>query len=387
MASSRLRSVVIVLTLLFLLSGGMQSAYGSDGCSLLPADFPGRLFLQHSLDVLLAGTCFRHDVCYNTCLPGLGGAFDQTHKDTCDLLAFLELEAWCGAATTFQEVANIGLSPEQFEGSCAAAMGVAFAALQTPTAQAAFNDDQRLCSTCVLGNGTYNPANQVCTPPPPPLGGGGGGTLNHCPDVEPETIANCELGGWWEETMCLCLGDGASPIIVDLGGKGFHLTGAVNGVDFDINGDGVKERLGWTRPGAENAFLVLDRNLNGKIDDGRELFGNFTFQHPSKWRNGFRALAMFDQPDMGGNGDGKLTAADLIFSELKLWIDLNHDGVVGPLELWSLADWGIVEIDLSHKRDRRQDQYGNQFRYRADVVFADHHRSTAYDVFLVEGNR
>jgi|GEM_PF-2296430 len=380
MASSRLRSVVVFVALLFLVSGGVQSAYGYDGCTVLPNGFPGREVLQVPLDYLLAGACGRHDACYSNCSAG-GGL--QSYKDTCDLMLLLELEAWCAAVATTQEVANIGLSPEDFVGPCVAAMAGAYVAVQGPLGQIAYQKDQQACvwaqqaADCQGQGGTWDTLGHQCRYPSP--------VPSRCVDVDAYTIANCELGGWWEWSMCLCLGDGASPIIVDLGGKGFHLTAAANGVDFDINGNGVKERLAWTHAGSNNAFLVLDRNLNGKIDDGRELFGNFTFQPPSKFRNGFRALAVFDRPDMGGNGDGKLTAADLIFSELQLWVDLDHDGIVGPLELWSLADWGIVEIDLNHKRDRRKDSFGNQFRYRADVVFADHHRSTAYDVFLMGG--
>jgi len=380
MASSSLRAVVVVVALLFLVSGGVQSVYASDGCTVLPKGFPGREVLQESLDGLLGGACFRHDVCYNTCL---GGSFSQSHKITCDLVVLLELEAWCNDSSHRQEIADLGISPDDFVRDCEEAMLGVFAVLQSPIGQTAFFNDQSQCDKCVQGGGNYDPATQICTH----FNFGDGDPVpTRCPDVDPATIANCESGGWFEWTMCLCLGDGNSPIIVDLGGKGFHLTAAANGVDFDINGNGVKERLAWTRAGAANAFLVLDRNLNGKIDDGREMFGNFTFQPPSKSRNGFRALAEFDRPDMGGNGDGKLTAADLIFHELRLWIDLDHDGVVGPMELWSLADWGIVEIDLTHKRDRRRDAFGNQFRYRADVVFADHHRSSAYDVFLAGGN-
>jgi hypothetical protein len=174
---------------------------------------------------------------------------------------------------------------------------------------------------------------------------------------------------------------------VDLGGKGFRLTGAEDGVKFDINGDKAKEKLGWTQKGAQNAFLVLDRNLNGKIDNGLEMFGNWTLQPRSRIRNGFLALAEFDRPEMGGNGDGKLTADDLIFPALQLWIDLNHDGVADPLELWSLADWKVTAIDLQFEQAHRRDEHGNEFRYRAAVTFADQRRSFAYDVFLVKGRR
>ena len=71
-----------------------------------------------------------------------------------------------------------------------------------------------------------------------------------------------------------------SPIVVDILGNGFSLTNAANGVNFDLNNDGQTELRGWTITNTDDAWLALDRNDDGMIDGGRELFGNATPQEP-----------------------------------------------------------------------------------------------------------
>jgi hypothetical protein len=171
-----------------------------------------------------------------------------------------------------------------------------------------------------------------------------------------------------------------SPIILDLAGNGIALTDVAGGVAFKLNPHLGPEQISWTAAGTDDAWLALDRNGNGYIDDGSELFGNFTPQPQSAAPQGYLALAVYDQ-----NHDGVIDAEDPVFRNLRLWQDRNHNGVSEQDELSTLTDHGILGLGLSYIPHRQVDANGNLFRYRAGVRVAP--GSTvgplSYDVFVI----
>jgi hypothetical protein len=174
-----------------------------------------------------------------------------------------------------------------------------------------------------------------------------------------------------------CEAYGCSPILIDIDGNGFHLTGLENPVAFDINADGQLDLSAWTKPGEKDAFLTLDLNRNGVVDDGGELFGDHTvLPGGSRAGNGYVALALYDSIFEGGNENGFIDPEDSIFDDLKLWIDDNHDGRSEASELFTLQQTGVERIGLHYHQSRREDASGNSFRFLGKAWVSRRHGAT-----------
>jgi hypothetical protein len=193
----------------------------------------------------------------------------------------------------------------------------------------------------------------------------------------------CNYAGAGGPLTVSCDVDRCTPIVLDLGPGGFRFTSFAEAVLFDMNGDGAADRVSWTDPESRTAFLFLDRNSNGEVDDGRELFGAATPQPASPEPNGFAALRVFDGPALGGDGDGRISAADAVFPLLRLWTDADHDGRSQTSEIAGLAAEGIEAIELEPVVSNRRDRYGNELRWTSHVHFARGRRLAAADVIFL----
>ncbi|TAN46736.1 MAG: hypothetical protein EPN21_19640, partial [Methylococcaceae bacterium] len=159
------------------------------------------------------------------------------------------------------------------------------------------------------------------------------------------------------------------PIVLDLDHNGADLLPQQAGTQFDINADGTPDTTGWVGPG--DGLLALDRNGNQLIDDAGELFSEYSTPGVT---NGLDALREFDL-----NHDARIDGADAVTADLRIWQDLNSDGVSGTDELLTLPQTGISSIDLN--MDAMLDtQNGNTLLGAGTLDYADGSQGRWYDV-------
>lgn len=192
---------------------------------------------------------------------------------------------------------------------------------------------------------------------------------------------NCNGGTWiCEGSVCGC---GTSPILINVRNNSpqDHLSSATEGVMFDINGNGVPERVAWPQDPSSVGLLALDNNGNGVIDNGSELFGTVTrLRDGHLAANGFVALAEFDE-----NRDDQIDAHDAIFPRLRVWFDLDRNGRSEAAELWTLRQAGVVAISTRYRETRRRDQFGNWYRFAGSAMMRrgwDEVERRIFDVIL-----
>lgn len=156
------------------------------------------------------------------------------------------------------------------------------------------------------------------------------------------------------------------PLVIDLGTPGIELTGVENGVHFDLDKNGFAEKTAWI--GKEDVFLALDRNGNGFIDDGGELFGDQVVMSNGRLAaSGFEALKELDT-----NNDGVINKDDEQFENLRVWVDSDQNGVSAPNELKTLDELGITSISLDHiNKDTVDSETGTTVTESSTVNFTN----------------
>ena len=169
------------------------------------------------------------------------------------------------------------------------------------------------------------------------------------------------------------------PLVLDLDGDGIETLAANKwaGAMFDHNGDGFRAAGGWVK--GDDGLVVLDHNGNGSIDDGSELFGDNTLlANGSKAAHGFAALAELD-----GNGDGVINQQDTRFAELKVWRDLDADGVSDNGELFTLQEVGVASLNTAFTNTNTALNGSNILAQQGSYTRADGNTAQMGDVNFV----
>ncbi|WP_269633500.1 calcium-binding protein, partial [Pelomonas sp. BJYL3] len=138
---------------------------------------------------------------------------------------------------------------------------------------------------------------------------------------------------WWRRLQ--------DPLALDLDGDGIETVGADAGILFDHDADGTRVATGWVK--GDDGLLAIDLDGNGRIDSGRELFGDHSLlADGSVATSGFAALAQYDS-----NHDGKVDASDARWGDLRVWRDIDASGTSRADELFTLAELGVAALDIS----------------------------------------
>lgn len=162
------------------------------------------------------------------------------------------------------------------------------------------------------------------------------------------------------------------PLALDLAGDGLDLKGADGGVEFDMDGDGTKTRMGFVR--GDDALLFEDTHGDGMVHDGRQLFGN-----DNGHANGFEELRSHDD-----NKDGVIDRNDAIYDSLRVWVEKTEDGVTGEGETMSLEEAGIASINVGYENVREDDGTGNLIGQKGEFTRDDGSSGLAADVWFQE---
>ena len=192
-----------------------------------------------------------------------------------------------------------------------------------------------------------------------------------------KAIADVMTGNWFGLFRDMLIRQ-YDPLTLDLDGDGIE-TVASNGHKgalFDHDKNGIRFATGWVSK--DDGFLVYDRNGDGVVNNGGELFGDNTLlKNGERATNGYQALAALDD-----NGDGKVDAADSAFAHLRVWRDLNQDGISQEGELLTLNEAKVKALNLANKNTDRDLGNGNSLAEEGTYTDSDGNEKQMGDLNL-----
>ena len=192
-----------------------------------------------------------------------------------------------------------------------------------------------------------------------------------------KVIADMMTGNWFGLFRDMLIHQ-YDPLTLDLDGDGIETlaSNGHKGALFDHDKNGIRTATGWV--GKDDGFLVYDRNGDGVVNDGGELFGDNTLlKNGERAANGYQALA-----DLDDNGDGKVDAADSAFAKLRVWRDLNQDGISQEGELLTLNEAKVKALNLANKNADRDLGNGNSLAEEGTYTDSDGNEKQMGDLNL-----
>ncbi len=187
--------------------------------------------------------------------------------------------------------------------------------------------------------------------------------VGNCSPGDSNACQLCDIvNGYWtweDDSSC-----NWTPLVLAFDGQPVDFTRARG--DFDLAGREASFDTDWVS--AATPWLAMDLDGDGRIGDGRELFGSMTvLPSGERARNGFEALRALDE-----DGDGALTPHDTAFQRLLVWRDVDQDRRSEPDELVPAADAGVLAIRLDDQAVPRCSG-GDCEVERASFTFRDRH--------------
>ena len=165
-----------------------------------------------------------------------------------------------------------------------------------------------------------------------------------------------------------------TPLAIELYGEELLTTSVEDGVSFDMDGDGMAEQTAWLKKGS--GFLVWDKNGDGMVNDGTEMFGEATVMSDGKRaENGVEA-----SKDLDSDNNNIINQYDELWGELRIWHDENSNGKTEEGELSLLSDWDIQSISLDFAEINLKDEADNKILFESEVVLENGERRKVADI-------